>query len=90
MIHPALFTEYVAAYDWTERPPTPGGSLRWLHHTQRGEDLVPNPAETIVVSTKCSVPSSVDVPLHWHGVSIIMTYNMCPAFFYSLYCRLFA
>lgn len=72
-MHPAHFTEYVAAYDRTDGPATPGGFVRRLRHAQRGEDLVHSPAETILVSTKCSVPSSVDVPVHRHGVSIVLT-----------------
>ncbi len=48
---PALIPEHVAAHAWNDRPATSGRALRRLRHTQRGEDLVPNPGETIMAPT---------------------------------------
>lgn len=47
----ALILENVVAYGWNDCPAPPWGILRWLYYSQRGEDLVPNPAETIMATT---------------------------------------
>lgn len=67
-IFPALITEHVAAYVGDDGPATPGGALWWIRHTQRGEDLVPDAAETVMAPAKRCVPHSVDVSVHGHGV----------------------
>lgn len=61
----------MAANSWVHCPATPGRALRWLPHTQRGRYLVPNPEETIMAPTKQSIPRSVDVSVHRHGVSTL-------------------
>ncbi len=68
---PALISEHVDAHAWIYCPATLGRLLWRLHYTQRGEGLVPDLAETIVASTKCSFLCSVDLPIYRHGVSII-------------------
>lgn len=73
-------SEYVAAIGWNDCPATHWRALWRLHHTQRGEDLVPNPAETIMAPTKCSIPHSVDLSIYRHGVSIILTGFCSPLF----------
>lgn len=69
----AVIAEYVAAHAGDDGPSTPGRALRRLHHTQRGEDLVHDPAETIVASTKRSIPCSVDLSVYGNGVSVTVT-----------------
>lgn len=54
---------------WNDHP-----ASRWrvpwrFNHTQWGKDLVSNPTETIMASTKCSLSCCVDLPLHRNGVS---------------------
>lgn len=72
MICPALISGHVAAFGWNDRPPTPGRALWRLYYTQRGKDLVPNPAEAIVAATKCSLPSGVGLSVYRHGVRTIV------------------
>lgn len=68
-------TEHVAAAGWDDRPAPPGRPLWGLHHSQRGEDLVPHPAEAFMASTQCSVPSGVDLSVHGHGVRRITYFH---------------
>lgn len=73
MMCPALISEHVAAPGWNDRPATLGRALWRLHHTQRGEDLVQNPAETIMAPTECCIPCDMDLSVYRHGVGIILT-----------------
>lgn len=77
----ALISEHVVAYGWNDCPATPWGILRWLCYSQRGEDLVPNPAETIMEATQCGLPHCVGLSIYRHGVSLIL---IGPAFFFFL------
>lgn len=81
----ALISEHVVAYGWNDCPATPWGILRWLCYSQRGEDLVPNPAETIMETTQYGLPHCVGLSIYRHGVSLIL---IGPAFFLSLQCNL--
>ena len=63
----------MAAYDRDDSPATRGRDLRWFHHTQRGEELVPDPEEAIVAPAERSIPCGVDVSVHRHGVSVPAT-----------------
>ena len=65
--------EHVAAYAWDDCPAAPGRARWRLHHTPTGKDLVPDPEETIMAPTKCSIPCRVDLSVYRHGVSIIVT-----------------